>query len=156
MQEEDAINQNKMQGGKDVTWHGGGGRWWCYGGVARVRRLRAVLWWFERRRERLLRYSVFLFRCFLLFSVCSGIPFLLSSFFSFFVCLVLSSFSLSRSLSSLSVLFLLPAPSVFFSIYRRERLLGPSLVRMGSGFRGRLVGHHPQGKAPPPCFRWGE
>ena len=53
-------------GGRACTWRGGGGRWWRCGGVARGRRLRAVLWRFERRRERLI-FSGFLPRLFFVF-----------------------------------------------------------------------------------------
>ena len=127
--------------GEDVTWRGGGGRWWCCGGVAHVRRLRAVLWRFERRRERLLPILCFRFVFSFCFRSVQVFPFYfsLSSLF-LFVWFLLASLSFVLSLLPFGFFFLSLSPSVSFSIYRRESVMGPSLVRLGSGFRGRLVG----------------
>jgi hypothetical protein len=43
-----------------------------------------------------------------------------------------------------------------FYIYRSEKALGPSLVRLGSGFRGGWSATTRDSNAPLPCFRQGE
>ena len=113
------------------TWHGGGGHWWCCGGVAHVQRLRAVLWLFERRRER----DFFPFSSLpLVFSgsLCSF--FVLGLFFSFVIFSFVPSLpSLTFVLSLLSFLlrsllflvffrFLVPFfPFLFYSLFIGEK-----------------------------------
>ena len=84
----------------------------------------------------------------------------LSSFHPFFFRLSLTSLLRSLSLSSSRVLsppsFFGPSSFDFFSIYRREKVLGPLLVRLGAGFAGGWSATTRDSKAPLPCFRQGE
>ena len=100
--------------GRACTWCGGGDRWWRCGGVARGRRLWAVLWRFERRRESLLPFffvSVF------------GLSLFSSLSFSFPLFLVYSSF-----LSSLLfVLSPLRSPPLSLCFFKKSPPLSPSV-----------------------------
>ena len=140
----------------DVVVEAGGGV------VAHRRRLQAVLWLFEQRRER----DFFPFSSLPLIFCGSLCPFfVLGLFFSFVIFRLFLLFLLSRSFSLFSLssfglssfsFFSFFSPllpfSLLFSIYRSERALRPSLVRMGSGFRGGWLATTRDNKAPLPCF----
>ena len=120
------LQKTKKIGGEENVYLRGGGRWWSYGGVARVRLLRAVLWRFPSGGEKRFSSSspfLFRFRSFSLFLPLS----LFSVFFSFVFGLFLSLFplpcSFSLSLPSLSLLrsfFQSPSLSFGLPIYRKK------------------------------------
>ena len=174
------------KGGRRITWCGGGGvslvcrlRWWCCGGGRwRCRGSRTAVpnngYCFERTAV-LLFFSSFLpVSSFSLLSLCFS-PFFFPSLSSlrlfffplfFFVfcplsCLCSPVFFLFSLLSVLSSFgspsfFFLPVSVFLFYIYRSEKALGPSLVRLGSGFRGGWSATTRDSNAPLPCFRQGE
>ena len=108
-------------------------------------------------------FSLFFSSFFLLFSVGFGVSFFLSHFFLVRPSLtsLLYPLSLTSSRVSLSPLvsvflsFFLPFLFFLLYIYRGERVLGPSLVRLGSGFCGQLVGHHPRQQRAAPLLSAG-
>ena len=73
------------------------------------------------------------------------LPLFLCFFFRFFLLSVSLFFSV-----------LLPCFSFLFYIYRSEKVLGPSLVCLRSGFRSGWSATTRDSNAPLPCFRQGE
>ena len=159
--------QLKCRGEEDFTWRGGGGRWWCCGGgrwhcrgsrTAAPGGAAAVSHGVVRSLDSLLYF------CFLSFVPVSSFPLPLSfGFFSggslMFGCfsLLLSLFGFFSFLPPLSSLLSSPFfPPFSFSIYRRERELGPLLVRLGIGFHGGWSATTRDSKASLPCFWQGE
>ena len=159
-------------GGRKCTWCGGGGHGWRPVAVARLtdggsKRWRCCstggereisspspLFFFVFCSSLSLPFSWLLgFLFLLLFFVCSfsspSIPFVLSLFPLSSVFFFVFGSSLSPPLLPLLFFFL-------FSIYKSERALGPSLVRLGSGFRGGWSATTRDSKAPLPCFGQGE
>ena len=165
MQEENLCSARKKKenvGGRKRTWRGGGG---AAGGASLLVTLRwrpvAVSQLTDGGSRRCCgcsngdeRETSSPSPLFLSFSVVLSVPSSSSVCFFlllFFVC----SFSHVRSLSSLTSVsplfgYFLPFLFDLLSIYRKKKELVLLLVRLGSGFRGRLVGHwaRQQGAAP--------